>query len=166
MEEIEFVAVTDENLINAICQLADEVWREHYLPILGLVQVEYMLDKFQSKRAITSQIEEGYLYYLLKSPAGWVGYLGLVVREDELFLSKLYIVRRHRGKGFGRQSIDFIETMAKTRGLPKISLLVNKHNASSLEAYRKFGFSLVNSVIQDIGNGFVMDDYLMEKRVS
>jgi len=165
MEKIEFIPVTDEKLIVSTQALADEIWREHYQPILGLTQVEYMLKNLQSKEAISNQIQEGYLYYLLQSLAGWLGYLAVTVKDRELFLSKLYLLRQYRNKGYGRQAVNFIEGLAKLKGLKKISLTVNKHNASSIEAYRKFGFLISGAQVQDIGNGFSMDDYLMCKEV-
>jgi GNAT superfamily N-acetyltransferase len=165
MEKIEFMLVTDEKLIVFTQALADEIWREHYQPILGLAQVEYMLKNLQSKEAISGQIREGYLYYLIKSSVGWLGYLAVNIKAEELFLSKLYLLRQYRGKSYGRQAINFIEGLAKLKGLKKISLTVNRHNASSIEAYRKFGFLISGAQVQDIGSGFSMDDYLMCKAV-
>jgi RimJ/RimL family protein N-acetyltransferase len=47
--------------------------------------------------------------------------------------------------------------------LNKIALTVNKNNVNSIKAYEKMGFKNVGSVVQDIGSGYVMDDYKMEK---
>lgn len=44
-------------------------------------------------------------------------------------------------------------------------LTVNKNNVKAIRAYEKTGFKNIGSLVQDIGNGFVMDDYKMEQTV-
>ncbi|RLD11615.1 MAG: GNAT family N-acetyltransferase [Chlamydiae bacterium] len=122
-----------------------------------------MLDKFQSKIALSEQIEQNFLYYSIKINNRYIGYFSVLPKEKELFLSKLYIKSSERGKGFGKKTIDFIENFAKEKNLYKITLTVNKNNVNSINAYKKMGFVNTGSVVKDIGNGFVMDDYKMEK---
>ncbi len=124
-----------------------------------------MVEKFQSKRAISEQIESGYSYYLLKAGGDYVGYTGICPKEDELFLSKLYIRASQRGKGFGREAIEFLDDLAREKGLGRITLTVNKDNTDTIKAYEKLGFANLGVLVQDIGSGFVMDDYKMEKVV-
>ncbi len=57
--------VLTETQIETVARLACEIWNQHFIPIIGKAQVDYMLEKFQSKRAISEQIENGYSYYLL-----------------------------------------------------------------------------------------------------
>ena len=59
----------------------------------------------------------------------------------------------------------YLETLAKKNHLNKISLTVNRYNTGSIAMYEKVGFSISGSVVNDIGEGFFMDDYQMEKRV-
>jgi len=159
------VQQNDDNVIKLIESLADEIWKEHYTSIIGIEQVEYMLDKFQSSKAIKKQLEEGYIYYLLEDNGTPAGYFSLIKQDNVLFLSKLYIKSSFRGKGAGRKSVEYITNIAKGENLDKIRLTVNKYNHNSIEAYKKFGFVIVDSVVNDIGAGFVMDDYIMEKTV-
>jgi diamine N-acetyltransferase len=93
MDAIEIIKVSDKNSINTVEKLANEIWREHYTPIIGKAQVDYMLDKFQSKKAISEQIKNGFLYFLLKADNEYIGYIGVVPNSDkkELLLSKIYI---------------------------------------------------------------------------
>jgi len=99
--------VSAENQIEIIAGLADEIWNEHFTPIIGKAQVDFMLEKFQSKKAITEQIENGFLYFLIKNNNDYIGYLGVLPKENQLFLSKLYITSAERGKGHGRHAIAF-----------------------------------------------------------
>ncbi len=157
--------VSNQSQIETVAGLAGEIWNQHFIPIIGKAQVDYMLEKFQSKKAISEQIEEGYSYYLIKADGDYVGYMGICPKEDELFLSKLYIRASQRGKGHGRKAIEFLEDLTREKGLGKITLTVNKNNTDSIRAYEKFGFTNLRAFVQDIGNGFVMDDYKMEKVV-
>lgn len=157
--------VSDENQTEIIEGIACEIWNEYFTPIIGKAQVDYMLEKFQSKKSITKQIENGTLYYLIKDDDGRIGYLAVLPEEDYLFLSKLYIVSAERGKGHGRKAIELIEELAIEKGIRKILLTVNKNNFDTIEMYKKVGFKNQGSIVQDIGNGFIMDDYKMEKDV-
>lgn len=148
---------------NLIESLAHEIWYEHYTPIIGSGQVNYMLDKFQSATAIKSQVEDGYIYFLIDYLGSHVGYLSFKKEESALFLSKVYVLNELRGKGIGREAILFAENFAKKCGLPKVRLTVNKDNINSKKSYEKLGFTNCGSVVMDIGNGYVMDDYAMEK---
>ncbi len=166
---IEFVKVCTGKDCHCVAVLAKEIWFEHYIPIIGRSQVEYMVSKFQSAEAVDRQIkEEGFQYFLMKDAAGGlVGYFAIIPRSDrgELVLSKLYVKLHERNKGWGRAALEFIERTAEELGLGTITLTVNKNNTGSIKAYLNMGFVQSDSVVADIGNGFVMDDYLMSKRV-
>lgn len=157
--------VTDKSQIKAIVSLAYEIWYEHYTPIIGKAQVDYMLEKFQSVKAIEEQIENGFLYFLCVHENAPVGYMSVNFRGDKLFLSKIYIASADRRKGYGREMLTFLEVLARENALKKISLTVNRYNTNSIQMYENVGFSICSSIVQDIGNGFVMDDYQMEKNL-
>ncbi|MEN8797925.1 MAG: GNAT family N-acetyltransferase [Flavobacteriaceae bacterium] len=161
--EKEIRAVTGTDDIALVVALADSIWREHYTPIIGRDQVDYMLLNFQSAEAIKSQIDEGASYYLLLHNNSPAGYFSFYLKESELFLSKIYLRKSLRGKGLGGKMLDFIQDEAANNGLKQISLTVNKNNTKTIAAYSKLGFRKVKPLVIDIGNGFVMDDFLMEK---
>ena len=158
-------AVSDENQIVTIEGLAGEIWNEYFTAIIGKAQVDYMLEMFQSKKAITEQIENGFLYFLIKNNNDPVGYIAIIPEEKQLFLSKLYITLAERGKGYGKKAIDFLEQLAIEKNLRKISLTVNRNNTAAINSYKKIGFENRGRTVLDIGNGFVMDDYKMEKKI-
>lgn len=160
-----FPEITTEDQIAEVAALAREIWTGHYTPIIGSAQVEYMLDRFQSPAAIAGQIRTGCRYFLIKDGPRSVGYLAVQPKGDELFLSKIYVLAAMRRKGFGKKAVGFAESLARENGFRKITLTVNKFNNGTIRVYEKIGFKNLGSVIQDIGNGFVMDDYKMEKIV-
>lgn len=81
-----------------------------------------------------------------------------------MFVSKLYVHREARGQGTGRACLTFIERLARRKGLGLLWLTVNKANPA-VRAYEKAGFRIARPLVTDIGGGFVMDDYRMEKAV-
>jgi len=166
MEEISLIEVNDKQSIALVEALAGEIWHEHYAHILDKSQIKYMTEKFQSKEAIFEQIKEGYKYYLITCGENYSGYLSIIFKVDYLFLSKIYLKSNSRGKGIGRQVLEFVEKIAKEQELARIKLTVNKNNINTIKAYKKWGFEITDSVVSDIGNGFVMDDYVMEKIIS
>lgn len=152
--------------ITELVRLAAEIWHEYYTPIIGRAQVEYMLEKFQSHAAITRQIADGYQYYVVRDAGVPVGYFSVLSdpTADGLMLSKLYVKRSLRSRGIGRKMLEYAEQLARQHQIPVIWLTVNKQNHDSIAWYNHMGFANVGSVVQDIGGGFVMDDYRMEKR--
>ncbi|AOW19625.1 GNAT family N-acetyltransferase [Urechidicola croceus] len=158
---IKNVENTDE--IEVVSQLAYKIWNQHYVPIIGQDQVDYMIDKFQSQIAITNQIKNGYEYYLISHNEIAVGYLALVPdnQTKKLMISKIYIDADYRGSGNGKQLLDFTKKVSKEIGFKTIWLTVNKYNSKSINWYQKNGFEITEEVTMDIGNGYFMDDYVL-----
>ena len=145
-----------------VAGLADTIWNEHYVPIIGQEQVNYMVKTFQSPGAIENQINnENYKYYIIYNLSEPSGYISFRHTGNELFLSKFYIIKKKRGTGLGKKGFKFISRKAKEFGAQKIILTVNKNNISSIKAYEKMGFKNDGPVTADIGSGFVMDDFRM-----
>lgn len=159
---LRFSLVTDPEQVARVETLARSIWQEYYTPLIGPGQVSYMLEQFQSAGRITQQIQQGSRYYLLVIAEGVeAGYLALDPRPQELFLSKLYIAKEHRGRGYARQAVEFAVRTGRSLGLERISLTVNKQNQPSIKVYQHLGFEILEPIVVDIGGGFSMDDYRM-----
>ena len=153
----------ENDSIEKLAQLASGIWHEYWPCLLSDEQIEYMVEKFQSARAIKEQIKnDNYTYYFIVSEGEIAGYAGISDKKDYLFLSKLYIKKDFRHKGLGKLVIEKLKQM----NFPKIQLTVNKYNKNTIDAYLKYGFKIVDSVVSNIGCGFVMDDYIMELPLS
>ena len=154
-----------EDEVAAVARLAEEIWREHFTPIIGAEQVDYMLDKFQSAQAISSQLANGTEYYMASVDGTLVGYTALIPDEStsRLMISKLYVRREQRGAGVGSGLLRFIESECEKRFFTRIWLTVNRHNDGPIQWYLRKGFQKVDEVKKDIGGGFYMDDFIMEK---
>jgi len=155
-----------ESEATVIAALADEIWREHYTPIIGKAQVDYMLKKFQSTEQIYEDIKENdYIYFIAEQikSSEMIGYCASQPKENFLYLSKIYVRKDYRGRGVARSFLDEVIALCRFEyNLDKIRLTVNKHNENSIAAYRKMGFETIDSVKTDIGGGFFMDDFVME----
>ena len=125
-----------------------------------------MVDKFQSFHALKEQLENGYEYYQILDDGEFCGYTGIHPEDGRLFLSKLYLKKSARGRHLATQAFAFLKGLCKERGLSAIWLTCNKHNDNSLAVYHHLGFEVIDTQVADIGNGFVMDDYIMEYRMS
>ena len=159
--QMDFIKLTldDVNGIKEMSEMATAILREHYDPIIGKEQNDYMLDMFQSVEAVTEQLSHGYNYYFAKNDGTNAGYLAYYPREGALYLSKLYLYKDQRGKGFSRVMLEFLKEKAKELGLNRIELNVNRNNPS-VKIYEKLGFTVAREEKNDIGNGFYMDDYV------
>jgi GNAT superfamily N-acetyltransferase len=162
-KEVSFKDVITPEAISRVSELASIIWIEHYTPIIGKDQVNYMLEQFQSEAAITRQIADNTTYFLIEEGPDLAGYLAIRKRKRELFLSKIYLLEKYRGQGLGRAAMGFIGEKAREFGCDRIVLTVNKNNVRSIEAYEKMGFENRGPLVTDIGGGFIMDDYLLVK---
>lgn len=157
---VEFIEVKN---ITKLANLASEIWHEYWVEILTPEQIDYMVENFQSEKSISNQIKnENYIYFFINVDNENAGYIGLSKKQDHMFLSKLYIKKEFRHKGLGTKAFDFIKNFAKENNYKNIILTVNKYNTNTINAYKKWQFKEIDSVVTDIGNGFVMDDYIME----
>ena len=163
---LNFEQVITKEQIKILADTANIVWHEAFKNIITLAQIEYMIEKFQSFNAVYEAINKNnYLYYLIKDDNIVMGYTGLHEEDGKLFLSKLYILKEYRGKQIASKAFDFIENLAKNKNLKSVWLTVNRNNNHAIEVYKHKGFVLTKTQVADIGNGFVMDDYVFEKQI-
>ena len=153
-----------------IQKLAQQIFPVTYKDILTPEQTDYMVANFQSLEAIERDMREhAYEYWFMRAEdngriAGYTG--GCVEPEtNRFFISKVYLLADERSKGFASKAIAFYERLCRERGFEAMYLTVNKRNDLGIRAYLGKGFETIDAVETDIGNGFVMDDYIMEKRV-
>ncbi len=158
---MEFIRLqaSDEQEIREMSAMAEEIVREHFDPIIGKEQNDYMIAMFQTPGAIRSQLEHGYRYYFAVNEGRNAGFLAFYPKQDVMYLSKFYLYRSQRGKGYSWQMLDFVRQNALAEGLEAIELNVNRFNMA-VQVYEKLGFRVIRTEKNDIGNGYYMDDYV------
>lgn len=154
-----------------LARLAGAIWHEYWDGRLGAEQTTYMIEQFQSLDAIRRDMaENGYEYWFVRAADDnrVVGYTGghAEPETNRYFISKIYLKAEERGKHFSSAVARFFDGVCRERGLCAMYLTVNKHNELGMRAYHANGFETIDAVVKDIGHGFVMDDYIMERPVA
>lgn len=163
---VNLLRVSSEKDVFDLAALAEEIWHQHFVTILSADQIDYMVDKFQSVHAMTDQmVNDGYEYYFIEVNGQIVGYTGIKNDSDKLFLSKLYIRKPERKKGYASEVFEHLKEICRYRNLKAIWLTVNRYNEDTIAVYKKKGFVTVRTQVTDIGEGYIMDDYVMEMNV-
>ena len=142
-------------------RLATGIMKKHYDPIVGSKTNDHMLEKYQSVRGITDEINGGAEYYFVCLGAEDIGFVAVDAKADYLYLSKFYLDINHRGKGYASEMMAFVKDYAKSRNLKSIRLNVNADNTHTVGAYEHFGFEVIEEYQRDVGDGFSVHDYLM-----
>ncbi|MDR1404790.1 MAG: GNAT family N-acetyltransferase [Candidatus Methanoplasma sp.] len=153
---------TDE--AKELARMAREIWMDYFPSIVGKDATEYIMNLTQSEEAIRQQILDGSLYYFITECSEKAGYICIRPEGDSLFISKVYVSKKFRGKGLGSKALNEVLEKGKAMKMKKAYLRVNKNNALAIGIYMHKGFVTVREEKLDIGNGFFMDDCVMEYR--
>ncbi len=159
-----FTKIERKEELALIRALADQVWPDTFRPILEPPQIPYMMEMMYSQAALERDFDEGSSFYILHIHDQPAGYLQLSPYHPEgtAKLHKIYLLQKYHGKGYGSLIVQFgLDTLRKA-GFQRAVLNVNKHNDKAIQSYKRNGFTVAESVKNDIGNGFFMDDYVME----
>ena len=155
--------------VGSLCSLAAKIWREHYPPIIGAAQTEYMLAQRYAPAIVRAELTQPALWWdVLRESRRIVAFASSFPAGSarEMKLDKLYVHPGHQRHGYGGMLLTHVCGRARRLGYDKVILAVNKRNGSAIAAYRKHGFEIREALVKDIGRGFVMDDYIMEKALA
>ncbi len=158
---IVFKCMTTEDIL-VVQHLARNIWEEAYDDLLSKDQINYMLTMMYSSKVILEELSGGAVWEIIfqeGTPCGYISYS--ISGDDAVKLSKLYIEKSSRAKGIAEEAIKRVLRYAAENRKALVFLTVNKGNARAIKAYEKNGFAVTDSVVTDVGNGFVMDDYIM-----
>lgn len=149
-----------------IARLAGVIWRAHYPGIISTAQIDYMLARMYALDTMCDEIQRRGIRYerLLVDGelAGFAAY-GPAEQPGVFKLHKLYLDPARHGLGLGSLLLQHCECQVRQRGAKRLMLTVNKQNSKAIAAYQRNGFAVVDSIVADIGGGYVMDDYVMAK---
>lgn len=158
-----------ERDVPALIALAREIWMAHYPAIISIGQIEYMLDQRYRVPLIAEQLRDpGHWWHVLWDDGRMLGF-SACERSDQpgqMKLDKLYVHHDRHGQGLGSRLLVHAEALARAQGCHTLYLQVNKHNQKAIRSYQRNGYQVRESATFDIGQGYVMDDYVMEKRLA
>jgi diamine N-acetyltransferase len=150
--------------ISTIQQLAENIWPTAYKKIISAKQLRYMLDLIYSETALTAQIEKGHQFILVIEndiPIGFASYSQKNEVETTTFrLHKIYVLPNSPTKGIGSFLLSYICNESIKQSAKLLELNVNKYNPA-IQFYLKKGFTVLRDEVIDIGEGYVMNDYVM-----
>ena len=147
--------------------LARRIWPDAYRGVITDAQIDYMIGWMYADATVARELDAGVLWdilYVSGEPVGYVSYERL--DADTVRLHKIYLLPQRQGLTLGRAMLDRVVQYAAGLGCRRITLTVNKQNARACAFYFKHGFATIDSIVKDIGGGFLMDDYLMEKKLT
>ena len=150
--------------IPLIQELTNIIWPLTYYPIIGEAQVAYMLGLFYTHDALIQQMQNGHQFILAfydKTPVAFASYS--LIGPNIYKLQKLYILPNQQGKGIGQQMVNHICAAIKELHATHLRLNVNIHNTGAIAFYKKVGFYQFREEDIDIGGGYYMNDYVLEK---
>ncbi|MDN3587807.1 GNAT family N-acetyltransferase [Pedobacter aquatilis] len=153
-----------EEDIEIIRKIAENTWPTAYLEIIGQAQIDYMLEKMYNRGELIKQLMEGHTFLIAEDGEEQYGFAGfsIINHEERIYkLHKLYVLPSAHGKGIGKILINEVFNQVKNLGASALQLNVNKNNKAK-DFYLKGGFKIKESVKLDIGDGYFMDDYVME----
>lgn len=150
--------------VEPLRSLAREIWTLHYTPIIGSAQIEYMLEQRYRPEVLREELGRDDLWWDVLLVDGVLrGYASAFLDEGgrDLKLDKLYVHPACQRAGHGERMLERVLARARQLGCACVTLAVNKRNPNAIAAYGKWHFRVAESVVKDIGGGFVMDDYIM-----
>ncbi|HET7819697.1 MAG TPA: GNAT family N-acetyltransferase [Bacteroidia bacterium] len=162
------VVKASEKDISVISEIARQTWPDTFKNILTLKQIEYMLDMMYSEDSLTKQIrDKNHVFYLAKDESKFIGYVSYELNHPTSYktkIHKIYILPSVQGKGVGKLLMNKVADIALQNNTTILSLNVNRDN-KAINFYEKFGFTKIGREDIDIGNGFFMEDFIMEKKL-
>lgn len=155
----------DERDVALIQELAAKVWPQTYASILSPEQIRYMLEMSYSTAALEKQMREGHQFYIALRGQEPIGFASVSETQPGHFkLHKIYLLPSEQGKGTGRQMLETIFQLIRSRGGTLLELNVNRYNKAR-QFYEKLGFAVIREEDIDIGGGFLMNDYVMARSI-
>ncbi|WP_166925305.1 GNAT family N-acetyltransferase [Flavobacterium poyangense] len=162
------ISEADRNDIKIIQDITYKTWPITYGEILSEEQLNYMLDLFYSDEALIAQLDKReQLFYLISDENSVLGFIGIehnYKKEAITKIHKIYLLPETQGKGIGKSVIESIGKLAVENNSSSLFLNVNRFN-KALHFYEKTGFKIIDEVDIEIGNDYLMEDYVMEKRL-
>jgi ribosomal protein S18 acetylase RimI-like enzyme len=151
-----------------VAELARRIWPVCFGSIITPEQCDYMLGQRYTPSAMAEAIRAGMTYELIHGRAGVAGFgaHGPAPSPTDWKLWQVYVLPDQQGHGLGRHYIEHVASAARLHGRTRLVLTVNKQNARARALYERSGFEVSESACFNIGNGFVMDDYVMVRPVT
>lgn len=157
----------DVNLVGSIQQLARKIWPATFKEILTEEQIDYMLEMMYNEEVLKNQISNGHIFFIAREGDKELGFIGMQVDYPEdkvLKVHKIYVLPETQGQGIGKLLMNQAKHFAFENSCHCINLNVNRYN-KAVDFYLKYGFEITKEEDINIGNGYFMNDFVMELKL-
>jgi ribosomal protein S18 acetylase RimI-like enzyme len=161
------ISVATKNQLPLVQELAQKIWPNTYREILSVEQLRYMLDKFYSLESLKLQLHSNHVFLLIQEKNTFLGFLDYELdyeKSGKTKIHKIYVLPETQGQGIGKLFFIYVEEIAKKANQKGILLNVNRFN-KAVGFYENLGFNKTQTLDIQIGNGYLMEDYVMEKEL-
>lgn len=161
------ILTAEKSQLSIIRDLAYKIWPDAYGEILSEAQLDYMLENFYAIPSLDEQMKNQHVFLLAEENGVYYGFASYEInckKTGKTKLHKIYVLSNTQGKGIGKLLLAEVEKAAKASGNDCLFLNVNRYNIAQ-EFYKRLGFEIVHEEDIDIGNGYLMEDYVMEKKI-
>ena len=160
------ISIATKSQLEIIRDLAYKIWPSTYGKILSEEQLNFMLAKFYNLNYLENQlINENQVFLLIEENNKYLGFCAYELNceySNKTKLHKIYVLPETQGKGIGKVLLNVVEKIASENNNSALFLNVNRYN-NAQEFYKKQGYSIIKTIDIEIGNGYLMEDFVMEK---
>lgn len=157
----------DKSQLHVVRDLAYKIWPDAYGEILSEAQLDYMLENFYALPALEEQLNHKHVFLLAEEEGVFYGFASYEINcknSGKTKLHKIYVLPESQGKGVGKLLLNEVEKAARESGNKRLFLNVNRYNIAQ-DFYKRLGFKIVHEEDIPIGNGYLMEDFVMEKEL-
>jgi GNAT superfamily N-acetyltransferase len=150
--------------LEIVSALAYKIWPVVYKEMISQDQISYMLNWMYARETLQHAHISGDFFYSYYHEEEAVGFIHLHPNQNTMKLQKIYILPEYQKLGIGKIFIGFCERLCRDKRFEELELQVNREN-SAVNFYLKNGFTIIKEEDFDIGNGFLMNDFIMKKKI-
>lgn len=164
--EIEFMPVVTQKQASKLAQVAEKIYYDYYVGLIGEENVKCMLEEYQTANSVIEQIRtRQHNYYEISCDGEFCGYFDIMFEGRRIVLDKIYVNREYRKRGIARYVVAHIEKLCAPMDIKKIIVDILIKNEAACAAYKRLGFVKLKDGVMKLSNGFEMEYAEMEKKI-
>lgn len=166
MMDIQLTPVVTMKQAKELAEVAEKIYYDYYVGLIGKENVEYMLKEYQSANSVIDQIKSRqHNYYAIYYDGTFCGYFDIMFEGRRVILDKIYVSKEYRCRGIARYVVAHIEQLIKPLGINRIIVDILIENQAACLAYEHLGFVKLKVGVMTLGNNFKTEYAEMEKKV-
>ena len=152
--------------LHIIEDLAKIIWPVSFKSMISQKQIEYMLEWMYNQKKLRENHQNGHKYVVYKEKNTFLGFISYEIKKNKsnIRIHKLYVHHEQQKKGIGISLLNYAIDLGRENRMTQLDLFVNRTNPA-VHFYKKIGFSIVEQIDLDIGNGYFMNDYRMKLKI-